>query len=108
MRKIFLGINYGALIGALVAWAGAAVTVPMVARARVTELDRVGVFDETKLREHSPALAENLRHNVADWIQGPMQSAAIRSSYWLAALAAVNVVGLHLLGRNERRSANAA
>ncbi|MEX0704681.1 MAG: hypothetical protein WD069_21455 [Planctomycetales bacterium] len=102
MRRFYLAINYAALVGAIAAWFHAAVLASMGGPSRVTELDRNGVFDEANLRAYSPQLAENLRYNVGHWIQEPTRSTAILYSYCLGGLAALNIIGFHLL--NIRRS----
>jgi hypothetical protein len=102
MRRTFLTINYVALVGALMGWFYVARAVTLGGPSRVTELDRNGVFDEAKLREYSPQLAENLRHNVGMWIQEPTRSAAIRGTQCLAGLALLNIAGYHLLKVRKR------
>jgi hypothetical protein len=79
-----------------------ALAVSMGGPGRVTELDRNEVFDEMKLREYSPRLAENLRYNVGMWIQEPTRSAAIRGTQCLAGLALLNIVGYHLLSMRKK------
>jgi hypothetical protein len=108
MRKTFLTINYLALVGGVAAWVYVAIVASMNGPARVTELDRNGVFNEAKLREYSPRLAENLRYNVGNWIQEPIRSAAIAYAQTMVGLALMNLVGFHFLGTSQENGQQSA
>lgn len=113
MRRAFLTFNYLALICGAALWAYVAIVASMGGPARVTELDRNGVFNEAKLQEYSPRLADNLRYNVGNWIQEPVRSAAIHCTQLLVGLALINVAGFHFVGIRQKHgqqsdAANAA
>ena len=94
-RRAFLVLNYLALVLAPCALFYAGVLAPMNCRMRVVTLDRDHVFNEASLQRLHPVLAENLRNNVADWIQEPSQSAAVCFAFAFGVLAFANIVGYH-------------
>lgn len=104
MRKAGLAVNAIVLLLAVAACFYAANLAPIQGTARVTALDRAGVFNEAKLQAYSPPLAENLRYNVANWIQEKPRSLAVCYSECLAGLAVFNIAILFLSGRLQPAS----
>ena len=108
MRKVFLTLNYLALVAGVTVWIYVVLFTSLDGRMRVVELDRSGVFNADKLREYWPWLAEHLRNNVADWIQEPTLSAAILCAQCIVGLALLNIVGYHLLSTRRSNSQQTA
>jgi hypothetical protein len=95
-RRVFLVWNFVALIG----FAGGLAYVthyPNNASMRITDLDRVGAIDETKLRVAYPALADNLRYNLGMWVAEMEREAARVAVLTGMAVAVVNIALMLLL-----------
>jgi hypothetical protein len=87
----FVALNLAGLLLFLACWFIAAPLDSMASTAAVTELDRADVFNRAKLKAHKPALAENLRYNVADRIAGPALQQSIWNARFGVVLAAINI-----------------
>ena len=99
--RVFLIWNFLALIGFAVSLVYVTEFVSLGARMRITELDRVGAIDETKLREAYPALADNLRYNLGMWVAEEEREAARAAVSVSIAVAVVNLALMLLLWKPE-------
>jgi len=90
-QRICLIWNFLALIGFVVGFAYVTKH-PNNAAMRITDLDRVGVIDETKLRQAYPALADNLRYNLGMWVAEMEREAASVAFATGVAVAVFNIV----------------
>ena len=99
-RSWLLGINYGAIVFFASCWIYAGVVVSLQGPLRVAALDRAQVFNEERLREFNPELAENIRPNLGRWIPQGERKAAIRFTQLGMLVGVINVVVLHL-GRSR-------
>ena len=98
MRKVTLAMNYIAILAAIAMWVHASYLAPLKGAMVVTELDRAGVFNEDRLREHDPTLAKNLRGNVAAAVQQAVVDDARLCCFALGVVAITNIILCHLLG----------
>ena len=104
LPALLLVLNSVACLVFLFLWAYTAFFAPMNSALRVTDLDRAGVFNEDQLNKFNPALADNLRHNVALWISEVPVSCGVRASQLAAILALANIATLLALRHTVRRS----
>ncbi len=65
---ILIFVNAAGVIAFAAMWFYASWLAPFGSMGRVTELDRAGIIDASKLKAFSPALASNVRYNLAMWI----------------------------------------
>ena len=97
IRRVFLILNYLALLAAVAGLFFATVLAPMGDDSRVTTLDRAGVFNEPALRKFSPKMADNPRSEIAPFIAGPTRFSGILFATCFGTLALLNIFGGHAL-----------
>lgn len=103
MRRLFLALNYCVLVFAVGAWFWASQVAALCGPMCVTELDRNGVIDVTKLIEYDAHLAENPRYTVGMWIQEGERDIAMLYAIILGIIAMLNIIGFHALGRCRKK-----
>jgi hypothetical protein len=94
---ILIFINAAGVFAFAAMWFYAAWFVPLRSGLRVTELDRAQVIDAVKLNAFSPALASNVRYNLAAWIAEPEREACVFNAICGLVVCAVNL-GAILVG----------